>query len=95
MLKTIERITRQPIDPMMLPSAKIINEQRVINFKQRITNTLENQDLTIFEELVSSYQAEHEVDAFKIASSLALMAQGTEPLLLHLKPLHQHFVRQG
>ena len=89
MLKTIERITRQPIDPMMLPSAKIINEQRVINFKQRITNTLENQDLTIFEELVSSYQAEHEVDAFKIASSLALMAQGTEPLLLNEKEINQ------
>ena len=89
MLKTIERITRQPIDPMMLPSAKIINEQRVINFKQRITNTLENQDLTIFEELVSSYQAEHEVDAFKIASSLALMAQGTEPILLNEKEINQ------
>ena len=35
MLKTIERITRQPIDPMQLPSAKIINEQRVINFKTK------------------------------------------------------------
>jgi 3 Superfamily II DNA and RNA helicases len=29
MLQTIERITRQPITPMQLPSAKIINEQRV------------------------------------------------------------------
>ncbi len=89
MLKTIERITRQPIEPMMLPSAKIINEQRVINFKQRITDTLENQDLTIFEELISSYQTEHEIDAFKIASSLALMAQGTEPLFLNEKEINQ------
>jgi len=89
MLKTIEKITRQPIEPMMLPSAKIINEQRIINFKQRITQTLQNQDLSIFSELVLSYQKENEEDLFKIASSLALMAQGTEPLLLNEKEIIQ------
>ena len=89
MLKTIERITRQPIDPMLLPSAKIINEQRVDNFKQRITDTLDNQELSIFEELILDYQKEHEIDAFKIASALALMAQGTEPLLLNEKEINQ------
>tara|TARA_B110000093_G_scaffold34755_1_gene35966 strand:- start:1333 stop:3147 length:1815 start_codon:yes stop_codon:yes gene_type:complete len=89
MLKTIERITRQPIDPMQLPSAKIINEQRVINFKHRITDTLNNQELAIFEELILNYQKEHEIDAFKIASALALMAQGTEPLLLNEKEINQ------
>ena len=89
MLKTIERITRQPIDPMQLPTAKIINEQRVNNFKQRITDTLDNQELAIFEELILDYQKEHEIDAFKIASALALMAQGTEPLLLNEKEINQ------
>ena len=89
MLKTIERITRQPIDPMQLPSAKIINEQRVINFKHRITDTLNNQELAIFEELILNYQKEHEIDAFKIASALALMAQGIEPLLLNEKEINQ------
>ena len=89
MLKTIERITRQPIDPMLLPSAKIINEQRVNNFKQRITDTLDNQELAIFEELILDYQKEHEIDAFKISSALALMAQGTEPLLLNEKEINQ------
>ena len=89
MLKTIERITRQPIEPMMLPSAKIINEQRILNFKQRITQTLENQDLSIFSDLVLSYQKENEEDLFRIASSLALMAQGTEPLLLSEKEIIQ------
>ena len=89
MLKTIEKITRQPIDPMQLPSAKIINEQRVNNFKQRITDTLDNQELSIFEELILDYQKGHEIDAFKIASALALMAQGTEPLLLNEKEINQ------
>ena len=89
MLKTIEKITRQPIDPMQLPSAKIINEQRVNNFKQRITDTLDNQELSIFEELILDYQKGHEIDAFKIASALALMAQGAEPLLLNEKEINQ------
>ena len=95
MLQTIERITRQPITPMQLPSAKIINEQRVTNFKQRISDTLNNQELGIFEELVLSFQKEHEVDAFKIASALALMAQGTEPLLLSEKELSQGSFKEG
>ena len=95
MLQTIERITRQPITPMQLPSAKIINEQRVTNFKQRISDTLNNQELGIFEELVLSFQKEHEVDAFKIASALALMAQGAEPLLLSEKELSQGSFKEG
>ena len=95
MLKTIERITRQPIDPMQLPSAKIINEQRVVNFKNRITDTLNNQELAIFEELILTYQKEHEIDAFKIASALALMAQGTEPLLLNEKEINQASFDKG
>ena len=89
MLKTIEKITRQPIDPMQLPSSKIINEQRINNFKQRITDTLDNQELAIFEELILDYQKEHEIDAFKLSSALALMAQGTEPLLLNEKEINQ------
>ena len=95
MLKTIERITRQPIDPMQLHSAKIINEQRVVNFKNRITDTLNNQELAIFEELILTYQKEHEIDAFKIASALALMAQGTEPLLLNEKEINQASLDKG
>ena len=89
-LRTIEKITRQPIEPMQLPSAKIINEQRVKNFKERIANTLSNQDLSVFEELVLSYQKENKVDVIKMASALALMAQGSEPLFLNEKDFKQN-----
>ena len=89
MLKTIERITRQPIDPMQLPSAKIINKQRVNNFKQRIADTLSNQNLAVFEELLLDFQKDNEVDTFKVAAALALMAQGTEPLLVDEKAFKQ------
>ena len=89
-LRTIEKITRQPIEPMQLPSAKIINEQRVKNFKERIANTLSNQDLSVFEELVLSYQKENGADVIKMASALALMAQGSEPLFINEKDFKQN-----
>jgi ATP-dependent RNA helicase DeaD len=86
MLKTIERVTRQVIEPIELPSAKVINEQRIESFKQKITETLSNQDLSIFEKLVKDYQETNkETDPIKVAAALALIAQGKEPLLLSEK----------
>ncbi|BFM48047.1 DEAD/DEAH box helicase [Marinomonas sp. THO17] len=82
MLQAIERATRQPIEKMNLPTASDINEQRVGRFKQRITDTLDNEDLDFFLELVQSYQKENEVDPLKMAAALAHMAQGKTPLLL-------------
>ena len=86
MLNTIERVTRQKIDPIELPSAKRINEKRIETFKQKITETLNNQELSVFEKLVSEFQeANEEVGHLKIAAALALIAQGSEPLLLSEK----------
>lgn len=86
MLKTIERVTRQPIEPMQLPSAKNINERRVNSFKQKITDTLINEDVSMFQKILEDYQAESESDILAIAAALAKMAQGSEPLLVSEKP---------
>jgi ATP-dependent RNA helicase DeaD len=82
MLQAIERATRQPIEKMNLPTASDINEQRVSRFKQRITDTMDNENLDFFLELVEGYQKENEVDPLKMAAALAHMAQGKTPLLL-------------
>lgn len=86
MLSTIERITRQKIEPIELPSAKIINSKRIEAFKQKISETLNNQNLGIFEKLITEYQQENpQIESVKIASALSLIAQGSEPLLLSEK----------
>lgn len=83
MLSTIERITRQKIDPIELPSAKLINDKRIEAFKQNINQTINNQNLQMFEKLVSEFQTENpKIELLKIASALAFIAQGKEPLLL-------------
>ena len=48
MLRSIERATRQPIEPMELPSVEAINDVRIAKFKQQITETLESSDLAMF-----------------------------------------------
>ena len=82
LLRTIEKVTRQPIEPMQLPSAKVNNQQRISAFKQKITDTLDDINMKIFEQLVLEYHDETGVEALKIAAALAKIAQGEEPLLL-------------
>lgn len=83
MLRAIERATRQPIEQMELPTKKDINQQRIANFKQRITDTLDNADLDFFSQLIQDYEQEAEVDPIQLAAALAFLAQGEQPLLLN------------
>ncbi len=80
MLNAIERATKQKIERMELPSTELINDKRVSKFKQRITDTLANQDLGLFSQLIEQYQQEHNVPAQEIAAALAQLAQGNTPL---------------
>ncbi len=86
MLSTIERVTRQKITPIELPSAKIINAKRIEVFKQNIAQIINNKNLDIFEKLVNEFQQENpEIEISKISAALAFIAQGNEPLLLSEK----------
>ncbi len=82
MLRVIERATRQPIEPMQLPSIADVNEQRVARFNARISEALSAEDIGMFRDLVGRYEQEHNVPAIDIAAALASMAQGKKPLLL-------------
>ena len=86
MLSAIEKATRQKIDIMELPSTELINDQRIARFKQRITDTLANDDLVMFNQMIEQYQQEHNVPANEIAAALAQLLQGDTPLLLQNKP---------
>ena len=85
LLRTIEKTTKQKITMMDMPSADVINDKRISDFKQRITDTLEKGDISFFHQLVEQYQREHDVPALDIAAALARMAQGDIPLLLKSK----------
>ncbi|HEX7816948.1 DEAD/DEAH box helicase [Dyella sp.] len=86
MLRAIERATRQPIEEMKLPTVEAVNDQRIAKFKQRITDTLAMGELSLFQQLIEQYEAEHNVPAMEIAAALARIAQGDQPLLLTPPP---------
>ena len=86
MLRSIEKATRQPIERMQLPSTNDINEQRLQRFKDRISETLDSADLSLYTDLLMEYQQEHDCDPLNMAAALAAMAQGDKPLLLKDEP---------
>ena len=86
MLGAIEKATRQKIERMELPSTDVINDQRIVKFKQRITDTMASEDLKFFAQLVEQYQEEHDIPAIEIAAALAQLLQGEAPFLLKNKP---------
>jgi len=90
MLRAIERATRQPIEPMNLPTVAAVNDQRIAKFKQRITGVLESADLTTFRDVVRQYEQENGVPVVDIAAALARMAQGDSPLLVADPPKPPH-----
>ena len=82
MLAAIERATRQPIEPLVLPTTEMVNNKRIAKFKQSITDTLAAGDLVFMHGLLEQYRQEHDVPAMEIAAALAHMTIGDEPLLL-------------
>jgi len=82
MLAAIEQATRQKIEPLQLPTTEMVNNRRIANFKQRITDTLAAGDLKFMQGLLEQYRMEHDVPAMDIAAALARMHIGDQPLLL-------------
>jgi len=82
MLGAIEQATRQKIDQMELPSTEIVNNKRIADFKQKITDTLANEELDFMQGLLEQYRQEHDIPSLEIAAALAKMFLGETPLLL-------------
>lgn len=80
MLFAIEKATRQSIAKMQLPSTEDIADRRVMQFNQMLSETIEAQDLSFFETVISNYQQEHEADPLEVAAALTYLVQKTRPL---------------
>ncbi|MBI2424668.1 MAG: DEAD/DEAH box helicase [Candidatus Hydrogenedentes bacterium] len=88
MLDAIEKATRQKIELLKMPTTEDINDQRVSQFKQRISDTLDTEDLGIFPGIIEQYLQDHDRTPVDVAAALARMLQGDEPFLLPPPPSH-------
>ncbi|MDH5546760.1 MAG: DEAD/DEAH box helicase [Gammaproteobacteria bacterium] len=99
LLRNIERATRQKIEVMELPTTEVINDKRVGDFFQRITDTLALDDSNEYLSLLEKYQNEHNIPALEVAAALAKLLYADSPLLLKkdAKPKvhHQDFRERG
>src|SRR5690606_25532184 len=88
MLRAIERATRQPIEPMAMPTSHQVNDQRMVRFKQRIDEVLEGDaaELDLFRTLIAEYEREHDASLLDVAAALAKLPQGDVPLLMPPDP---------
>ncbi|RLL51870.1 DEAD/DEAH box helicase [Mariprofundus sp. EBB-1] len=87
LLYAIEKATKKSIEKFEMPTTESINDKRIEEFKDRITETLESgEGLTLYTEIVEQYRKEHDVPANEIAAALAKLAQGDKALLLKDEP---------
>lgn len=82
MLSAIEKATRQKIAPLELPTNEMVNNKRIANFKQRISDTIAAGELDFMQSLLEQFQQEHDIPALEIAAALAKISMGDRPLLL-------------
>lgn len=80
MLRAIERMTRQKIERIALPTAASIADRRIEQFKQRVVDTIEREDLDFFRDLVDAMRTEHGVSTGEAAAALAFLAQRDRPI---------------
>jgi ATP-dependent RNA helicase DeaD len=82
MLRAIEKATRQPIEPMHLPSGEAVTDRRVAQFKQQIIDVVESEDLGFLHQVVSQIENEQDLSAHEIAAAMAFLLQRERPLQL-------------
>ena len=86
MLRLIEHTTKQPIEPMTIPTTQDINRHRVMAFKNRMLKSLEADDLEPYQQLINEVLVDDAIDPIDLCAALAKLVQGNEPLFLEEKP---------
>ena len=81
-LRQIERVTRQRIEPMRMPTVADVNKRRLENFRNQILETIEAGELGMYLEVVSDILSDDSIEPEMLAAALAKMAQRGNALLL-------------
>ncbi|WJZ02324.1 DEAD/DEAH box helicase [Corynebacterium freiburgense] len=86
MLRSIERATNAKLVEMDLPTVDEVNDSRKAKFADAITESLEDNQLAVFRNLVKAYSEEHDVPLEDIAAALATQAQAGNEFLMKEPP---------
>lgn len=87
MLFTIEKLTRQRITEMNLPSRDDVSAKRIESFRETLNSVLKTEDLEFYRDLSKNIAGEDEVTVEELAAALLFMAQKDKPLQLEPEPI--------
>ncbi|MBU6378579.1 MAG: DEAD/DEAH box helicase [Gammaproteobacteria bacterium] len=82
MLRIIERATRQPIEPMVLPTVQEVNVRRAEKFKKELAEIIATQDLAAYRNVIEEFVRERGVDIVDVAAALASLAKSGRALFV-------------
>ncbi len=87
LLKSIEKVTRQPVTEVQLPSVDDVNAQRVEKFRDSITEAIGGPGFDTFRRLVEAYERDSNVPMADIAAALAVLSRdGAEFMMTEPPP---------
>lgn len=81
-LRQIERVTKQRIEPMSMPTIADVNKRRLENFRNQILDTIENSDLEPYVQVIEEMLTDDSIEPEVLCAALAKMAQRDGELLL-------------
>ena len=80
LLNSIERLTRQPLKRMEMPSHDAVTRKRVEKFSEDLAAFMAGQPMSFFEELSFELMESMQIDAMQLAAGALAFAQKDQPL---------------
>ncbi|MDA9569775.1 DEAD/DEAH box helicase [Porticoccaceae bacterium] len=80
LLRSIEKTTKSTIAPLTMPSNAQVSDQRIQQFTEQLSKTLETPRLDKFREMIVKYAEENDLDMADVAAALTYENQKERPL---------------
>jgi ATP-dependent RNA helicase DeaD len=82
MLRIIERATRQPIEPMTLPTVQEVNARRAEKFKKELAAMVASPDSAPYRTVIEEFVHESGADLLEVAAALAALSKSGRALFV-------------
>ncbi|MGP1939651.1 MAG: DEAD/DEAH family ATP-dependent RNA helicase [Arsenophonus sp. ET-DL9-MAG3] len=89
LLRNIERVMKQPISEIKLPSSVLLSIRRQAKFSENIQKELKSNDLEKYRALLNKLVITDKLDMETLASALLKIAQGDRSLILPPDPVYR------
>jgi len=87
LLRSIEKSTGQTIEAMVLPGSQEVSSRRIENFRNRLVETLETENISKFKQLLSDLSTEQSLELLDVAAAMVFLLQQERPLFPSMKAL--------